>query len=476
VRQLLTESLLLAGAGAALGLGIAYAVVAWVAHQGSLALPLLNELRMDRSALGWTVLIAVGAALLFGLAPGMRFSRVDLQDALKDGGHGASVGRQHNRMRAVLVISEVALACVLMVGAGLLLWSFLRVMDIDLGFNPSHAAAISVTFDDGGKDARRGPILEEMLHQVSAIPGIEAAGISDVLPLDGNRTWGLWAQSENPQKGEGQALVQVVTPGYLEAMGIPLLEDRDFNWSDKTDSEKVLIINQAAARKHWPGQDPVGRMADPKMGRVIGVVADVRQTGVETDSGPEMYVPITQNGPEGAELVVRTQLPPDVLARSVMATLRQMNPGQPATEFRPIQGLVDHSVSPRRFFVLLVSIFAEFGLCLATLGIYGVISYTVAQQTQEIGIRMALGATQGRVLRAVLGRTLQLAMFGIFVGTIFSILVARWIASLLFGTEPPDPATFVAMIAIMTAVALLAGYIPARRASRVDPMIALRTS
>jgi len=195
---------------------------------------------------------------------------------------------------------------------------------------------------------------------------------------------------------------------------------------------------------------------------------------VETDSGFEMYVPITQNGPAGAELVVRTKLPPEVLASSVMSTLRSMNPGQPAAEFRPIQQLVDHAVSPRRFFVLLVGIFAALGLILASLGIYGVISYSVTQRTQEIGIRMALGATQARVQLGVIGRTLRLALIGIVAGIVASFVTAKWISSLLFGTEPTDPATFAGMIVLLSFVAFVAGYIPARRASRIDPIVALR--
>jgi predicted permease len=477
VRQLLTESMVLSGAGAALGLAVAYGVVAWLAHQGSVALPLLSEVRVDWSALGWTLLIAVTAAVVFGLAPGLRFSRVELQDALKDGGHGTSAGRQHDRMRAVLVISEVALACVLLVGAGLLLRSFLRVLDIDLGFQPNRAAAIKVDYDDGNNDARRGVILEQMLTRVKAIPGIEDAGISDMLPLDRNRSWGLAPKgvTYRPQDYPS-ALVQIVTPGYFSAMGMRLRKGRDFAWSDRADGQRVVIVNEAAAKRLWPGQDPIGRIAVCGRGepRVIGVVADVRDTGVEDSSGPEAYLPVTQEGPEGADLVVRSTLPPDVLAKSVMSTLRAMNPGQPAAEFRPIGQLVDHAVSPRKFFVLLVSTFAEFGLLLATLGIYGVISYTVAQKTQEIGIRMALGASQARVLRGVLGGTMKLAMIGVAIGTVASVVVARWIASLLFGTEPTDPATFAATVVIMGGVALIAGYLPARRASRIDPMVALR--
>jgi len=478
VRQLLTESLVLSGAGALLGLAFAYAVVAYLAHQGSLALPLLSSVRVDASVLGWTLLVAVFAGLLFGIAPAFRVSGGNLQDALKDSGHGASDGRKHERVRALLVVSEIGLACVLLVGAGLLLRSFLNVMRVDLGFEPSHAAAIKVDYDDGGRE-RRGPVLQNMLQRISAIPGIESAGISDMLPLDRNRSWDFFAKGTYDKTKNDDAFVYVVTPGYIKAMGMRLLSGRDFNWSDTSKSEPVIIINEAAARREWPGQDALGRLAQGIGNgdtRVVGVISDVRESGVEEASSPEVLVPVTQAGPEGAELVVRTKLPPDVLASSVMGTLRQMNPGQPATEFRPIQDLVDHATSPRRFFMVLVSIFAGLGLLLASLGIYGVISYSVTRQTQEIGIRMALGASRSRVQTAVIRRTLRLALIGIVAGVVASVGVAKLIASLLYGTAPGDPVTFLGMVLLLVVVALLAGYIPARRASRIDPMIALRTN
>ena len=478
IRQLLTESMVLSGAGAALGLGFAFAITRILAHQGSLALPLLGSVRVDGAALAWTLLIAVAASLLFGLAPAFRMPGSNLQEALKDAGAGMSHGRKHERLRAALVISEVALACVLLVGAGLLLRSFLRVLDVDLGFQPSHAATIKIDYEPGADNGpQRGAAFAEILRRVEAIPGIESAGITDMLPLDRNRSWGLVAKGSiyDPRKRHG-GFVYIVTPGYFETMGMHLREGRDFSWHDKHDSEPVIIINQAAARQEWPGEDPVGRIAYFGGGeaRVIGVISDVRESSLEEASSPEVYAPTTQEGPEGAELVVRTKLPPDVLASSVMKTLRSLNPGQPATEFRTIQQIVDHAVSPRRFFVLLVSAFAALGLILASLGIYGVISYSVTRQTQEIGIRMALGATQARVLFGVIASTLRLALIGIAVGMVTSFAVARLIASLLFGTTPTDPATFAGMALLLCTVSCAAGFIPARRASRIDPMTALR--
>lgn len=479
--QLLTESLVLAAGGATLGLGLAHVILSYLAHQGSLALPLLSLVRVDGTVLEWTVLIAVGAAILFGLAPGLRISGGDLQEALKDGGPGASSGRKHIRMRSTLVITEMALACVLLIGAGLLLRSFLHVLDVDLGFEPSHAAAISVDYDDGGNAAKRAAIWQEVVGRSLAIPGVEAAGISDNLPMSRNRSWGIAAKGEEQREAQGYiaVFVYIVSPGYLKAMGMRLVEGRDIGWEDLSDNRNVVIINETVARKLWPRLDPIGRtaLAGGTEAEVIGVIGDVHETGAEDIAGAQMYLPATkQFGPEGANLVVRSKLPPTALAKSVMDTLRQINPGQSATEFTPTQGLVDRATSPRRFFVLLVGAFASLGLLLASLGIYGVISYTVTRQTQEIGIRMALGATETRVQLDVLWKTLRLAVLGIAIGILASLVVARLIASLLFQTAPTDPLTFMGMVVLLGAVALLAGYLPARRASMICPMVALRTN
>lgn len=481
VRQLLTESLLLATGGAVLGLGLAYVVLTYLAHQGSLSLPLLNMVRIDGTALAWTLLIAVGTAVFFGLAPALQLSSSHLQEALKDGGHGASVGRRHDRMRSTLVVTEIALACVLLVGAGLLLRSFVRVLDVDLGFEPSHAGAISFDSNDGGNPAKRAEIWQEVVGRASTIPGVEAAGISDNLPMSRNRSWGIAAKGQQKINANDfiPIFVYIVSPGYLKAMGMRLLEGRDITWDDIVNNRSVVLINQTVARKLWPGQNPIGRhaIAGGQDAEVVGMVANVRESSAEEAGGAQMYLPATkQFGPEGSYLVVRSKLPPDSLAMTVMGVLRNINPGQPATEFRPIQRLVDHATSPRRFFVLLVGVFAGLGLLLASLGIYGVISYAVTRETQEIGIRMALGATQGRVQRDVLRRTLRLALIGIAIGFITSLAVARLIVALLFQTTPTDPLTFAAMVVLLGGVALLAGYLPARRASKIDPMIALRTN
>lgn len=481
VRQLLTESLVLALVGGVLGLGLAFGILSYLAHQGSIALPLLAMVRVDATVLEWTLVTAIAAAVLFGSAPGLEVSARNLQELLKDSGPGISEGKKHDRMRSTLVITEIALACVLLVGAGLLLRSFLRVLDLDLGFEPSHAAAISVDYDDGGNAAKRAAIWYEVTSRSLMIPGVESAGMSDNLPMSRNRSWGIAAKGKQKQDALDYVpvFVYIVSPGYLKAMGMRLMEGRDFTWDDLSNNRSVVILNETVARKLWPGQDPIGRIAVTGNidAEVIGVIADVRESSAEDNAGAQMYLPATkQFGPEGANLVVRSKLVPATLATSVMHTLREINSGQPATEFKPIQGLVDHATSPRRFFVLLVGTFAGLGLLLASLGIYGVISYSVTRQTQEIGIRMALGATQSWVQLDVMSKTLRLALVGVTVGIAASLVLARLIASLLFQTAPTDPLTLVGMVTLLGAVALVAGYLPARRASRIDPMRALRTN
>ncbi len=483
VRQLLMESLLLSGAGALLGLGLAMVLIRWLAHQGSLALPLLGTLGIDSQALGWTVFVAVFTAMIFGLLPGLRIASGNLQDVLKDSGAGAGLGRKHERLRAVLVISEVALACVLLVSAGLLLRSFLKVLEVDLGFQPERAASVKIEYDDTAptpesRAAKRGVIFQQMISRVSALPGVEAAGISDYLPLGPNREWDAPApQGKTFAPGElPNPLVYVITPGFIRAMGMRL-HGREFTWSDGPHSRRVVLINASGARGYWPGEDAVGKtlMRGKEEDLVVGVVDDVHEENVESGSGSQIYYPAMQQSPAGGQLVIRSSVPPSGLAAGVLHVLRELNPNQPAAEFRPIQSIVDRAVSPRRFFMLLVAAFAGLGLLLAALGIYGVISYSVTQKRQEIGVRMALGATAGRIQRDVVLNTLRLAMVGIVMGAIASVASARLIAALLFATSPWDATTYAGMVLSLVAVALISGYIPARRASCIHPVNALRS-
>jgi predicted permease len=485
VRQLLMESLMLSGAGAVLGLGLAAGTIAWLAHQGAVALPLLNSLRIDGAALGWTVLLAVLTATLFGVVPGLKITSGNLQEVLKDSSQGAGLGRRHERVRAALVVSEVALACTLLVSAGLLLRSFVRVLDVDLGFQPERAAAIQVAYDEIGSDTvareeRRSVVYQEILRRVGALPGVGAAGMVDLLPLGPNRDWDTPVpQGKTFAPGALPApLVYVISPGFIRAMGIRLHGGRDFTWDDGPKSERVVLINASAAHVYWPGEDAVDKilMRGNEQDRVLGVVDDVHEESTETPSGAQIYYPTTQQQPAWAELVIRTSTPPASLGPSVLRVLRQINPNQPATELRPIRTIVDRANSSRQFFMLLVGAFAVLGMLLAALGIYGVISYSVTQRSREIGVRMALGASSGRVQRDVLGNTLRLALIGVAAGTVASAVAARLIASLLFGTSPWDATSYAGMILLLVAVAVLSGYLPARRASRIDPIQALRSN
>jgi predicted permease len=416
------------------------------------------------------------------MIPGLKIASGNLQEVLKDSGPGTGAGRKHQRIRSVLVVTEVALACVLLVSAGLLLRSFLKVLDVDLGFEPDHAASIPVDYSENGKtpeDAatNRMAIFQRVIERVSAVPGVEAAGFVDFLPLGPNREWDAPVpQGKKASEGEWpDPLVYVVTPGFVRAMGMHL-HGRDFTWADGPRSERVVLINASAARIYWPGEDAVGKilMRDKEADRVIGVVGDVHEENVETATGAQIYYPASQQTPDWAQLVVRTKLPPAALAPGILHALRELNPRQPAAEFRPIRTIVDHAVSPRRFFMLLVGAFAVLGLILATLGIYGVISYSVTQQTQEIGVKMALGAGARRIERDVLFNTLRLASAGILLGTAASVVSARLISSLLFATSPWDVRVYSGMMLLLVGVALLSGYLPARRASRIDPLRALR--
>lgn len=477
---LLAESAVITSVGAAMGLGLAVALTRWLAHQDAIALPLLDRAAVDGATLGWTVALVIVMTVVFAVVPMLRLSRDHAQNTLREGGRGIAGHRGLERLRAALVVVEVALACVLLVGASLLLRSFVNVLDVELGFTPSHASAIEIAYD-GDTGGKRGVVLRQLVERIEAIAGVEVAGVTDMLPLGRNRSWGLRAPGAiYKDNHEMAAIVRVVTPGYLEAMGMRVRRGRSFAWPDVASDEPVVIINEAAARRHWPGVDPVGRLAEVtldgwKPARILGVVADVRGQTLEDAADPEMYLLASQADPSGAELVVRSSLPSASLSPTVLRVLRETNPEQPISQLRPLQGLVDRSASPRRFFVLLVGSLAGLGLGLATLGIFGVISYAVRQRTREIGVRMALGASGGQVQRQVLLRSVRLAGLGLLAGSLASYAVARAIASLLFETPPGDPMTYAGVAALIVALAALAGYLPARQASRVQPMIALRS-
>jgi predicted permease len=327
--------------------------------------------------------------------------------------------------------------------------------------------------------AKQNAYFDEVLRRVRDIPGIEAAGLTDALPLGRNRSWGAPAKGQVYPRGKFPvAFVRVVTDGYLKALGISLIAGRDISARDIPSGEPVILINQTMARTLWPGQNAIGQlMRACGERRVVGVVGDVRHLALEQESGMEMYLPARQcSDMSSADLVVRSSLPPAELAASVRAALKPIAPNLPGKDFRTLQQLVDKSVSPRRFVVLLLAGFAMFALVLASLGIYGVVSYGVNQGTQEIGIRMALGASASRLQAGIIGQTLGLAAAGILIGAVASRVLARALGGMLFGVTATDPLTFLAMPMVLTMVAVAAGYLPARRASRIDPSIALRAN
>lgn len=478
LRQMLVESLILSCGGAVVGLGIAWAAIRSLGAgviQG-VSIPLLRTVRMDGYALLFTLLATLAAAFLFGLMPALATSNAREAESLKDGGRGMSEGRRGSWTRSALVVSEVAFACVLLVGAGLLIHSFLRVLDVDLGFQPDRAASWRV--DTPGKyptDAQRLAFYDRLVRAVEAVPGVESAGITDSLPLSRDRSWGAFARGVIYPKGEAPlAHPRLVDWRYLPTMKIPLLAGREFNEHDTADSDKVIIINQKMATRLWPGQNPLGQMLTNGV-RVVGVVGNVRHQALEEEGGLEMYLPLSQQPSSSVELVVRSKVDLPSLAPALRAALRGVDPNLPTTEYRPLGELVERAVSPRRFMVMLLSAFAVAALLLASVGIYGVVSYTVTQRIPEIGIRMALGASTGQVKRDVLRRTMALVGTGVVLGILGALVVARVIASLLYQLQPSDPISFGMTIIVLLLAGIAAGYLPARRASRLDPMAALRS-
>ncbi len=482
IRQMLTESILLSCCAAVLGLILAVAGTRVLAHLDALSLPLRESVHIDVGALAFTLLIAVLTGLIFGLVPALQVRAGAVHDSLKDANRGSSEGRGQQWIRATLVVSEIAFACVLLVGAGLLIRSFLRVLDVNLGFRPERAAAVRI--DPSSQyttQAKRNAYFDEVLRLVKSVPGIDAAGLTDVLPLGHNRSWSAGAKDQVYSKDHPppDVFVRIVSDGYLKAMGIPLRSGRDLTERDSASSKPVMLINETLARSVWHGRDPIGQTATyvDVDRQVVGVVGDVRHLALEQGSGCEMYLPIRQTSDySSVDLVVRTALPPAGLASAVRAALKPVEPNLSGSEFRTLQQLVDKAVSPRRFVVLLLAGFSGFALILASLGIYGVISYSVNQRTQEIGIRMALGASARDLQARIILQTLGLAAIGMLIGVTASWILTRALSMLLFGVTATDPVTFLAMLVILTGVAITAGYFPARRASRIDPMAALRAN
>ena len=474
VRQMLTESLVLTSAGAVLGWVLAIVGTRVLVELGA-GIPLLNTVRVDGRALGFTVAIAGTTGLVLGMLPALRLSALAFHETLKEGSRSASAGKRHRLIRGALVVSEVALACVLLAGAGLLLRSFAKLADVELGFQPEHAVTVRIDPTVRFEPRELGvAYYDEALRQLRAAPGLTSVGLTDVLPTAFNRRWCL--RDVGDTYCEVAPFVRVVSDGYLEAMGLTLIRGRDFDTRDQRSATMRTIINEAVADAVWPGESPLGRtvLISGTEWEVIGVVKAMRHLSPDQAPGPEVFFSMRQTRDfRAVHLIARGEGSVELITSSIRSTLAAFDPNLPVTDFRVVQDIIDASVSPRRFLMLLLSGFAVFALVLASLGIYGVISYSVSQRKQEIGIRMALGARASALQRSVLGETLQLAAFGTAIGLVAAFALARLMESLLFGVTASDFTTFAAVPVLLLAATLLAGFVPARRASQVNPTEAL---
>jgi len=483
LRQLLTESVMLSLVGA-----IAGVLVGYLGLQALLAslpgnVPRADEVRVDVVVLAVTAALAVVTGLAFGLVPAWRALSTRLHEPLKEAGRG-SVGPGQHRVRNALVIAEVSMALVLLVGAGLMLRSFYRVLHADAGFSSEGRVIANVALPQAGysEPAKRAELFERVLAELKTQPGVKAAAAT--LPLLGGWQSGFSVEGK-PEPPPGQrpsADIARVSPDYFSVMGIRVLAGRVFDERDREPSPRVCVVDERFARTHWPAESPLGKRVkfgalsntDSPWMEVVGQVAHVKNYGVDEESRVELYLPFLQNTGSGFTLVVRTDAAPGVAAAGLRAAMRAASPDIPLYQVRALDELVSERSAERRLAAQLIGVFATVALVLAAVGIYGVMSYAVAQRTQEIGIRMALGAGQESILQMVMRNGATLALAGVAIGLAAAFLLARLISSLLFQTSASDPPTFSLVPLLLLAVALLASYLPARRAARVDPMVALR--
>jgi len=483
VRQLLAESVLLSLIG-----GVGAVVLAWLGIRALRALqpdslPGMDAISIDGPVLLYTLAVALATGILFGLAPALRASRADLQSTLRQGGRGSSDGGGR-AMRRALIVTEFALALMLLVGAGLLLRSFARLTNVDPGFDPENVLTAEVFLPTAQytSDTARIAFMEQLTTAISAVPGVRAVGATTGIPFGGGWTQGFDVEGFQPGPNQPGPWGEhrVVTPGYREAMGIPLLRGRFFTDADRLGARPVVVVDRDLAERYWPGADPVGKRVGFAPGdstrwmEVVGVVEHTGAAGVDAERRVQIYRPYLQSGLEFSVLAIRATGDPERLTGAVRAAVRSVDPALPLSKVRTMEARLADAVGPRRFSMLLLSVFAGIALLLASVGIYGVISFDVTRRTQELGVRMALGAERGGVLRLVLTQGLRPALLGVAIGIVGAVLLTRFLASQLYGIGATDPATFGVVVVLLLGIAALATLLPARRATRVDPIIALR--
>ncbi len=486
VRQLLTESALIALAAGAAGVVIAVFSSQILMRLAPHDIPRLNEAGVDLQVLAFTCGVSLITSVLFGIAPAFQAARMDLNEALQQSGPRGSASRGAGRLQGALVVSEVALSVVLLAGAGLLIRSLRALLDVQMGFRPEKVVVMDTDVPASGLEGARHAtqLYKRFLVEASVIPGVASVAATRALPHDASSNGGYWIDSLPPIEtlsvGAPQAVFSIVTPNYFGTMGIPLESGRDFADGDTYDAPFVAVINEALAKQAFPKQNPIGHtifcgMDSFKGMRIVGVVGNTRQFGPSTLPWPEIFMPYEQHPLPSTSLIVvaRSPLEPGSLEETLRRTLRDVSSEVPS-RFSTMQAELSESVAAPRFRALLIGVFALLALALAMAGIYGVMAYSVAERTREIGIRMALGAQPVGVLHLVLGQGMRLVAAGLVVGLGAAFVATRLLTSMLFEVKPFDPATFAGACGALFAVALVANYVPARRATHVDPMVALR--
>jgi putative ABC transport system permease protein len=478
VRLLLAESLVLGAAGGAVGLLLAWCGLGVLVSAAPGNIPRLDEIGLDGRVLGFTLLLSLLTVLLFGLVPAWQSGRIHLNDALKESGRGASRGQG---LRGVLVVAEIALTLVLLIGSGLMLRSLIHLQRVDLGFNPENLLTVRVSLLDSKypEPHQVAAYYEQLLARIKRLPGVESAGITSSPPMIklNNMSSGFQIEGQPVEPGRGPtARYAVVSPDYFQTLGIPLIKGRAFSERDTREAAPVAIINDHFARRHFPNADPVGKkLTVSRTSReIVGVVGNIRHESPASDEAEKMYAPHAQNSWGTLMLLIRTSSDPNQLVRPASQAVWEGDPDAAVSTVSTMEQVLSGAVSRPRFNALLLGIFSIVALILASVGIYGVMSYTVTQSTREIGIRMALGAQRSDVLKLVIGQGIVLTLAGLGLGLAGAFGLTRLMEKLLYGVEATDPLTFAAVAMTLTVVALLACYLPARRATKVDPMIALR--